>query len=193
MAEENNDCQTALMKIEMILANCPEYAELKFKKMMCLARSDRLKDALNYMKEIHDKHNSDPRYFYASGFVYMYKGSSEHAVRMWRKANEQDPDNDKYQKAVKNWRKAEKLKADANALFKAGELDKAYEMYKAATEIDKDNLPFNSVVFSNMGTCLTKQKKFKEALGDFNAAIRMNPKYAKAYHKRGNCHRELKK
>lgn len=44
-----------------------------------------------------------------------------------------------------------------------------------------------------MGTCFTKQKKWKEALKWFNKSVTANPKNSKAYHKRGNCNKELGK
>lgn len=193
LAEEKEDFEAVLRKIEMILRQCPAFESLIFTKMETLAKMNKLDDGIRLIKAYNSKYSSNPNFLYAAGLIYLYRGSNDHAIRMWREANNFDPDNTKYRNAVKNQKKAEKLKTQATTLFKEQKLDEAYEIYQQATLIDPYNVPFNSVVFSNMGTCLSKQSKYKEAIREFNKAIKINPEYAKAYQKRGNCQRELKK
>ena len=45
----------------------------------------------------------------------------------------------------------------------------------------------------NIGTCLMKQNKYKEAIKELNRSIEFNPAYAKAYLKRSNCQEKLEK
>lgn len=65
--------------------------------------------------------------------------------------------------------------------------------YREAAEVDTFNRNFNSTVLMNIGTCLMKQSKLKEAIKEFNRSIEYNPSYAKAYLKRSNCHELLEK
>lgn len=85
------------------------------------------------------------------------------------------------------------LKEEATALFKANNLDQAVEKYREAIAVDEYNRSFNAVVYCNIGVCLKKQNKHKDAIREFNKSIDLNPTYAKAYEKRGDCYKGLEK
>lgn len=45
----------------------------------------------------------------------------------------------------------------------------------------------------NIGTCLSKLNKHKEAIKELSKAIECNPSYAKAYLKRSDCYEKTEK
>lgn len=117
----------------------------------------------------------------------------DHALNIWKDGNTNDQDFKRFRESVKNWKHANSIKEEGTNLFKEGKLDEALEKYKSAAEVDEFNKNFNSIVYMNIGTCLMKMKKYKEAIRELNKSIEMNPSYAKAYLKRSNCHELMEK
>lgn len=113
LAEEKGDYEAVLRKIEMIVRECPAFHLMIFKKMETLAKMNRLDDGITMIKQYNSQFSSNPNFLYAAGLIYLYRGSKDHAIRMWREANNLDPDNTKYRTAVKNQRNSEKLKQQA--------------------------------------------------------------------------------
>jgi tetratricopeptide (TPR) repeat protein len=130
---------------------------------------------------------------YITGLVYHYKGSATIATETWKKGNELDPDDQRCREAVKLLKQQEKLKEEATVLFKAGNYKDAAIKYEEGAKLDEFNTKWNSVLYSNIGTCYVKQGDHKTAIKHFNTAIKCNPKYAAAYHKRGTSHKVLEK
>ncbi|MBD1945695.1 tetratricopeptide repeat protein [Coleofasciculus sp. FACHB-712] len=50
----------------------------------------------------------------------------------------------------------------------------------------------NAIMYYQRGEVRWRSKDYKEAIKDFNQALRINPYLAEAYYKRGRCHRQLK-
>ncbi|TIA90163.1 hypothetical protein E3P99_01672, partial [Wallemia hederae] len=70
--------------------------------------------------------------------------------------------------------KAEDLKEQGNALFKAGEYDKAVSLYTSAYETN----PTNKAFLTNRAAALMAQKKFRSAITDIEEAINSDKKNA---------------
>ena len=114
-------------------------------------------------------------------------------MNIWKEGNTNDQDFVLFRDSVKRWKTANTLKEEGTELFKAGNLEEALAKYREAAEVDPYNRNFNSIVLMNIGTCLMKQKKYKEAIKELNRSIEFNPSYAKAYLKRSSCHELLEK
>ena len=189
--DNEKEYQIALRKADAILEHCPGFTKIVIKKLLLAAKMGEFEEGVKLIKANQQKLSSNPDFIYAAGLVYMYKGSSNHAIKMWRDGNSMAPDNTKCRDAVKRFKKQERIKKEATDLFKAKDYQNAYNKYKEAFDEDPDNRHFNSVLKANMGTCLMKLGKKKPALSEFHEAVSLNPTNGKAYMKRGNCQKEL--
>jgi len=78
---------------------------------------------------------------------------------------------------------AEKIKGEANEVFKQKHYERAIELYTAAIAI----APEEPVLFSNRSIAHLKNESFGTALQDANKAIDLDPKYLKAYYRRASA------
>lgn len=104
-----------------------------------------------------------------------------------------DPDYPRFRESTKTWKDMNTMKDDATKLFQAGKYEEAMKKYQDAAKIDPFNRVFNSPLYMNIGTCLAKQGKHKEAIREYTKSIEMNPSYAKAYQRRATAYQELDK
>lgn len=88
---------------------------------------------------------------------------------------------------------ANEHKEEGTKLFKDGKFELALQKYRQAVEVDEFNRAFNSAVYMNIGTCLSKLNKHKEAIKELSKSIECNPNYAKAYLKRSDCYEKTEK
>ena len=102
-----------------------------------------------------------------------------------------DPDNEDLKTNFKLIRSLEKAKKSANTLFKEKKYEEAITKYEKVITIDPTNCQFNSVIISNKATCLKLLGKKKEALNTLKEALKINPKYGKAYLKKADIEEEL--
>lgn len=77
---------------------------------------------------------------------------------------------------------AAELKKKGNAEFQKGNYVKAINLYTSALASRQD-----VTFYSNRAMCYLKLSKFRECINDCNAAINIDPKFAKAYGRRGQA------
>lgn len=99
-----------------------------------------------------------------------------------------DPDLKECMLVIKMTKKADQMKSEAAEVFKSGEYQKAIEMFEACLELDVFNAAYNSTLLFNCAIACEKLKKTEDAIRCLTKAIKYNPKYAKAYVKRGELY-----
>jgi hypothetical protein len=77
--------------------------------------------------------------------------------------------------------KAEKLKQEGNSLMSSKKYDEAIEMYNKAIALDSSN----PVFYSNRAAAYSSKGDHLAAIGDANAAIKVDASFSKAYHRLG--------
>ena len=84
------------------------------------------------------------------------------------------------------------MKRAGNALYKAGELQGAYDTYTKALNIPLESVDTDSELYGNRATVLFYLKRYTEALEDCDKAIEINPRYCKIYLKKADIYAEMK-
>lgn len=84
---------------------------------------------------------------------------------------------------------AEEYARQGNALYAAGELEKALEQYNRALELRPDY----PEALHNRGVTLGNLKRYAEALADFNRALELRPDDPNTLNNRGNALSELQR
>ncbi|XP_065051782.1 serine/threonine-protein phosphatase 5-like [Rhopilema esculentum] len=84
---------------------------------------------------------------------------------------------------------AERIKNEANQLFKDGKYDKAVEKYSIAIEKN----PFVAAYYGNRSICHFRLECFGLALSDGNKSIELDKKYVKGYYRRASANMALGK
>ena len=77
------------------------------------------------------------------------------------------------------------LKEKAGEYFKKQEFQAAIDQFGECLELDDLNVTYNATIYFNMALASQKLKKNEDALKCLNKAVTYNPKYAKAFYKRG--------
>ena len=88
-------------------------------------------------------------------------------------------------------KKAATMKDEAAAIFKENKYEEAINKFEECLKLDELNANYNSTILLNTAICYSKINKNDLALKALNKAILYNPKYAKAYVKRGEIHLAL--
>lgn len=78
---------------------------------------------------------------------------------------------------------ADEFKAAGNKAMSEGRLDDAIEQYTKGLEVDKEN----HILYSNRSAAYAKKQSYKEALNDAEEVIRIQPKWAKGYSRKGSA------
>jgi DnaJ family protein C protein 7 len=119
--------------------------------------------------------------------------SSDHGISLWKEGAQENQDFPKFREGVKKWKQANEIKDEGTKLFKDGKYELAMQKYRQAAEVDNNNRAFNAAVYMNIGTCMSKLNKYKEAIREFSKSIEFQPNYAKAYLKRSDCYEKTEK
>ena len=81
---------------------------------------------------------------------------------------------------------ADKLKAEGNAKLAAGDCHAAIDCYTRAIELSSDN----PIYYSNRAAAYSKVGENVQAVADCEAALKIDPNYAKAYSRLGYALRD---
>jgi len=95
---------------------------------------------------------------------------------------------------LKDEQEALKRKAQGNELFGQGKYLEAYEEYTEAIRfapITEDFAKNLAIFYCNRGACCLELGKSEEAVADCTKAIELDPKYLKAFIRRGKAHEKL--
>lgn len=182
------DLDTCLRKIECILENCTHYKEMIFKKIEILAYQGKGQEAIDMINKYKVEYSSESEFKWLMGLVYVYKGSTDQGIELWKQGAQENQDFPKFRESVKKYKQANELKEEGTKLFKDHKYELALQKYRQAAEVDEFNRAFNAAAYMNIGTCLAKLNKHKEAIREFSKSIECNPTYAKAYLKRSDSY-----
>ena len=191
---ENKNYEKAVDYLKVLLETCIESIYHICCKMEYLLRAYRLKDAIDYAKEMHKQPaviSANPKVRAWIGRIFCYSGNEALGKQLVMSALQSDPDNVAAQKAIKNLKKAAEAKEKAGALFKKEEFKEANEAFDECLEIDDLNLSFNSIIYFNKSILQDRLKQKEESMRCLNMSLKMNPLYPKALVKRGEIRQDL--
>mmetsp|Transcript_16735 Transcript_16735/g.37030 ORF Transcript_16735/g.37030 Transcript_16735/m.37030 type:complete len:567 (-) Transcript_16735:228-1928(-) len=167
-------CQGALdRRYEMNTANPGGASYEKVAKALCRIASA-------YAKR---KQFEKAREFYDKALVEDNNRFTRQAVRDLERAR------DKWEKEqMLDPAKAEEHKQQGNDFFKEQKFVEAKQAYDEALKRN----PKDATVFANRAAALTKLLSFPDALRDLEEALKLDPSYVKAHHRKGTCHLLMK-
>ena len=139
-----------------------------------------LGDAQNVAMSLLRSNNQDPEALVLRGRALYAQGDNEKAIGHFRQALSCDPDFKDAVKYLRMVQKLDRMKEDGNMCFKTGKYQQAVDTYTQALEVDAQNKGTNSKILQNRAMCLTKLKKYKEAIADCTRALELDPSYTKA-------------
>jgi len=111
-------------------------------------------------------------------------GSTDSAIKHLQQILRKDPDNKRTKILFKWFKKIGRSKDTANKAFKSNEWEKAVCLYSDLLLMDRSNLKFNCVIYSNRAAVYLKKKEWDNAYLDSSKAIDLDPCYIKAYGRR---------
>jgi tetratricopeptide (TPR) repeat protein len=184
-----------IRKADMILEDCPDFNEVKVKRIEMLNKGGDLEAARKSIEAVCgggggycEELRMRPEFGFLKGQAVLYGGEVGDAVEIWKRVLVANPEYGRIAEAIRAVRNSQKLKEEGTTLFKAGSVREALEKWEAAVAIDPYHKRFNSLVFGNIMTCWNKLNDTVKSLKAINDAIRCDPNYAKAYFKRAEIY-----
>jgi tetratricopeptide (TPR) repeat protein len=170
-----------IRKAEMILEDCPDFNDVRIKRIEMLNKGGDLEAARKSIEAVCcggggngycEELRMSPEFGFLKGQAVLYGGELDSAVEIWKKVLIAYPEYGKIAEAIRAVRNSQKLKEEGTALFKAGSVREALEKWEAAVAIDPYHKKFNSLVFGNIMTCWNKLNDTVKSLKAINDAIR---------------------
>ena len=186
MAEDKYE--KAVTNINQLLESCSHSIDLMCIKIGCLMKAYKFEEADLYTNKLVKAGGltaNHPKILMNRGKVLLYTGNEVLGKKFLQQAISFDPDLKECQLLIKGIKKAANLKEEGASIFKEQKFEEAIEHYKTCLELDPLNANYNSQILLNTAIAQVKLKKNDEAMKSLNLAIKYNPKYGKAYVKRG--------
>lgn len=95
------------------------------------------------------------------------------------------------QKAYKTLQEADQAKVVADQQFKAGKYKEAISSYQKLLGIIVNNKKFEAICQSNISSCYFKLKDNDNALEYIKKAVKSDPKYDKAFYRKGDVEKSM--
>src|SRR5213079_3645237 len=86
--------------------------------------------------------------------------------------------------ATKDAKEANKLAREGAEASKNQEWDKAIELLRKATTLDRKYAPNLAAVYQQRGYAAANEQKFEDAIGDFSEALKINSRDPRIYEQR---------
>lgn len=86
---------------------------------------------------------------------------------------------------------SDNIKKKADEIFKGGKYQQAIDEYQKLIDLNPDNLKFQSICCSNISSCYSKLNKNDKALEFIKKATRLDPKYDKAFYRKGDIEKAM--
>jgi DnaJ family protein C protein 7 len=179
-------------KCKKLLELSHECKDYKIKYIESFLNQSKILDALHFINsKLSSDEKSDDEFHYLIAMSIYYQGSYEKAKSFVNSLVSKNRDDPRFKKLHMLIHSIEKVKLNANELFKNGEFEKAIESYDKLLEFDPMNKCFNSTIHANKALCFQKLNKNLDALTEINKSIALNEKYTKAILRRANIHMSL--
>ena len=166
---------------------CPNCQKLDTMHLQAMVGDRKFAQATTISASLLRRYGQTPTLVTLRGRCLLYTGQVPAAKQHFKKALQDDPDHRPAQIALKLANKLERAKEAANALFKQGKYQEAYDGYTEALEVDPLNDDSNAKVYCNRANTCLKLKKPRECLADCDLAIQRDSEYAKPYALRGEA------
>eukprot|EP01059_Diplonema_ambulator_P032861 TRINITY_DN6642_c0_g1_i1.p1 TRINITY_DN6642_c0_g1~~TRINITY_DN6642_c0_g1_i1.p1 ORF type:complete len:839 (+),score=234.09 TRINITY_DN6642_c0_g1_i1:116-2632(+) len=101
------------------------------------------------------------------------------------------PDNKLLAEIAQRCRALEEKKEKGNEKFRGKEWVKSAQLYSEGLELASDCPEIAKVLHTNRAAARKEMKQYKLAVDDCTSALEYDPKFARAYTRRGRCHIEL--
>ena len=159
-------------------------------KIECLLKAYMFDEANKYSADLMktEEFGNHPRLLCWRGKVLYYNGNEVLGKKHFQQALNFDPDLTECQKSIKQMKKSAAMKEEAAAVFKEGKLEEAIAKFEECLALDEQNAQYNSTILLNIAIAQVRLKKNDLAMTALNKAIKYNPRYAKAYVKRGEVY-----
>ena len=128
----------------------------------------------------------NPRILTWRGKCLVYIGADVIGKKHFQQALNYDPDLKECQICMKNLKKSLRLKEEATEVFKAGNYAEAIVKFEEVVQVDPLNANFNATLLLNVSIGHEKLGDKVKKLEALNLALKYNPKYAKAFVRRGD-------
>eukprot|EP01064_Diplonema_japonicum_P028578 TRINITY_DN440_c2_g2_i1.p1 TRINITY_DN440_c2_g2~~TRINITY_DN440_c2_g2_i1.p1 ORF type:complete len:477 (+),score=159.73 TRINITY_DN440_c2_g2_i1:36-1466(+) len=193
-AMKNFEWRQARNQLNRILEHCTGSRKITLLKARCNVHIDPAIAARDTRAILADAPN-DSEALTIRGKALLYSGQSsmDMAILHLKQALSSDPDLVEAAKLFKAARKFEKLKAEANELFKTRKYEEAEEKYSEVLLVDPANKKLNSVIYNNRAAARKELKKYEEAEQDCTRAIEADEYFTKAFLRRSRIREELEK
>ena len=181
----------AVTNLTQLMQDCTQSVHHICLKIECLMRDYRYDEANTFSANVMKKPNdipNHPRILCWRGKVLIYIGADVVGKKHLTQALNFDPDLKECQQLLKLVKKGNTMKEEAAAVFKEGKYEEAIAKFQECLELDELNAGYNSTLLLNIAIAQVKLGNNDEAMRALNRAIKFNPKYAKAYVKRGEVY-----
>ncbi|XP_057319410.1 dnaJ homolog subfamily C member 7-like [Microplitis mediator] len=177
-----------LDKLIKISSQCVSY---KIKKAECLALMEKFKEAETLINDVLKYNKSNPDAVYILGLC-LYHLDTDRAVAQLKEVLRLVPD---HSDALKLYKKAKALiekKNEGNNAFVHKRYTKAHHIYTEALGIDPSNRGMIKKLYYNLAQASYKLQKITRCIEECTKALNIDPNYAKALLRRGQCHLDNK-
>lgn len=183
----------AVTGLTQLLEFCYSSVDLTCLKIESQLKAFKVEDAATFSAEVMKKPQfaNNPRLLCWRGKVLIYNGADVIGKKHLQQAMSYDPDLKECMLLIKLSKKAAQMKEEAAEVFKAGKFEEAIERFQECLQLDELNAAYNSTLLLNIAICQAKIDKKDEAIRSLTTAVKYNPKYAKAYVKRGELYCDL--
>ena len=185
----------ALRKIDALLAKMPSTATLLLKKVTALSSNGEVEKALKTLQgeEAMLQAEEPEQFFVLKATVHRLLNNFDQSREATQQGLRRLPGSAALTACQQLLTRLEEAKEQGNRRFQAKDWDGAAAAYKAGLELDAANRKFNAVLRSNLASCFMKKGQMREALAQARQATELDADFAKAFAKRGEIEKELKK
>ena len=187
-AIKRKEYREAVFYSKKLLEHCQDsvrHIKMRIKSAMLHSPND-LSEIIKLTYDVQNKFMDSAVFLFWRGRVLLYNNQTDLGKKHIKQALQIDPDNTKIMRFWKMIQKQENLKGSAGAAFKNNLFEVAAGLFGQCLELDPLNGAFNQALYYNRACAHHKLGWHDKAMEDCEAAIALNPDYAKAYLKKGD-------